>query len=70
MPGTFDYWITDRLTFQTIAPKSGSTGDFDRWITDCIAFRDYVEAAEAGATLSISVTPDDSSYYKESPTVV
>ena len=45
--GTFDYWITDRITFATIPPKSGDTGTFDKWITDRIYWRDYVEAVVA-----------------------
>lgn len=45
-PGTFDLWITNRNTFQTIPPRSGDTGDFDRWITDRIYWHDYVEVTE------------------------
>ena len=41
-PGTFDFWITDRILFQDAPPKSGDTGDFDRWITDRIYWRNYV----------------------------
>ena len=44
-PGTFDFWITNRLTFRTVVPKSGNTGDFEKWITDRIRFSDYVSAS-------------------------
>lgn len=49
-PGTFDYWITDRLTFVTVPPKSGNTGTFDQWITDRQTFEDYVATAAVAAT--------------------
>lgn len=45
--GTFDYWITDRLTFQDVPPKSGDTGDFENWIWDRGFWEDYVEATAA-----------------------
>jgi len=41
--GTFDYWITDRISFIVAPPKSGNTGDFDKWITDRIQFHEYAE---------------------------
>lgn len=46
--GTFDVWITDRLAFQTVKPKTGDTGDFDSWITDRLYWHDYVETEAAG----------------------
>lgn len=54
-PGTFDYWITDRLTFSTLPPKSGNTGTFDYWIADRQYFLDYVEteAVTTGHSLVI-----------------
>ena len=45
--GTFDLWITGRIPFDAITPKSGSTGDFDRWITDRLHFDTYQEVAAA-----------------------
>lgn len=44
-PGTFDYWITDRITFQVARPKTGDTGDFEKWLTDRIYWHDYAETA-------------------------
>jgi len=61
--GTFDFWITDRLSF-TIA--KGGTGSFDTSITDRIAWPEYV--SEAAGDLSISesdglvVTESDAPY--------
>lgn len=46
--GTFDYWIADRIMFETIPPRAGNTGTFDGWLTDRIYFHDYVEAEVAG----------------------
>jgi hypothetical protein len=46
-PGTFEYWITDRITFQDIPPLSGDTGDFESWLWDRQYWEDYVEAAAA-----------------------
>ena len=69
-PGTFDLWITDRLTFATATPKADGTGDYERWITDRLYWQDYVEVEAAGETLSIAVTPDDSSYYKAAPVII
>ena len=46
-PGTFDIFITDRITFATAPPASGDTGDFEKWITDRIYWEDYVEAEAA-----------------------
>lgn len=42
--GLFDAWITDRIYFQVVPPRTGSTGEFESWITDRIYYRDYVEA--------------------------
>lgn len=42
--GLFDGWITDRIYFQVVPPRTGSTGEFESWITDRIYYRDYVEA--------------------------
>ena len=62
-PGTFDIWITNRLSFRTVVPKSGNTGDFEKWITDRIRFSDYVEAAAAaGETLSVNIGQDQAAY--------
>ena len=44
-PGTFEFWITDRITFQAIPPKSGDTGDFEKWLWDRGYWEDYVEQA-------------------------
>lgn len=44
-PGTFEYFITDRITFQNVPPKSGDTGDLEKWFTDRMRFEDYVEQA-------------------------
>lgn len=52
-PGTFDYWITDRLTFATLPPKTGDTGTFDQWLTDRVTFADYVEAAAVTAGIPV-----------------
>jgi hypothetical protein len=52
--GTFDYWVTDRIAFDTAVPKSGDTGDYEKWYTDRIRFQTYVEAVIA-AGLSIPV---------------
>ena len=52
--GTFDIWITNRISFKTAPPKTGSTGDFERWITDRIYWEDYVEAA---AVVAVSNPP-------------
>lgn len=51
--GTFDFWLTDRLTFATPPPKTGDTGTFDAWITDRLYFEDYVEATVATAGVPI-----------------
>lgn len=45
--GTFEYWITDRIPFDVLPPKSGNTGDFEKWLTDRLPFEVYVEAEEA-----------------------
>lgn len=55
-PGTFDLWITDRITFRTLPPLSNQTGDFDLWITDRETFPDYVEATAAPAARRIFIT--------------
>lgn len=68
--GTFDVWISDRLAFQTLKPKSGDTGDFDSWISDRLYWHDYVETAAAGETLSIAVTPTDSAYWTQGIKVI
>jgi len=44
--GTFDYWLTGRISFATIPPRTGNTGTFDDWPADRVYFHDYVEAAE------------------------
>jgi len=44
-PGEFELWITDRIFFQNVPPKTGDTGTFEAWITDRIYFEDYVEQA-------------------------
>lgn len=44
-PGTFENWITNRITFEDIPPKLGDTGDFEKWITNRIYWQDYVESA-------------------------
>lgn len=41
--GSFDFWITSRIAFQDIPPKSGDTGDFDIWLWDRGYWEDYVE---------------------------
>lgn len=41
--GTFDYWITDRIGFKSVPPRSGNTGDFEKWITDRIGFEFYAK---------------------------
>ena len=56
-PGTFDSCLTDRIPLQTIAGKSGSTGDFDRWYTDRLAIDVYVEAAAEPGPASTSLPP-------------
>ncbi|MGD8499006.1 MAG: hypothetical protein PVJ86_00070 [Phycisphaerales bacterium] len=43
-PGTFDYWITDRISFQDAPPASGDTGDFEKWLWDRGYWEDYVES--------------------------
>lgn len=53
-PGTFDAWITDRLTFATLTPKTGDTGGFDAWITDRLYFADYVEAADVLVVVNVT----------------
>jgi len=45
--GSFEQWITDRIDFEEIHPKSGDTGDFEAWITDRIDFSTFVEAEAA-----------------------
>lgn len=55
-PGTFNYWITDRIMFQTLTPKSGKTGDFEKWITDRQYWHDYVEVTAAPAPRRIFIT--------------
>lgn len=47
--GTFDYWITDRISFTVARPKSGDTGDFENWITDRIYWWEYAESAAEAA---------------------
>ena len=51
--GTFDLWITDRISF-TIA--GGNTGDFEVEVTNRILWNEYAEAASeaaAGATVGM-----------------
>ena len=43
--GTFENWITDRIGFVVVPPKSGDTGDFEKTITDRLFFVEYQEAA-------------------------
>ncbi len=57
--GTFDLWITDRLTFSVMPPLADETGDFDRWLTDRLAFGDYAETqVEAVTPVSVNISPD------------
>lgn len=59
--GTFDYWITDRITFQDTLPKSSDTGTFETWLWDRKTWATYVEAAAAPpptAALPIFPPPD------------
>ena len=52
-PGTFEVRITNRITFSTMPPKTGNTGDMERWLWDRQMFEDYVEAAAAPAGVVI-----------------
>lgn len=47
---TFEDTITDRIDFETAAPRSGSTGDFESVITDRIDFLEFVEIEVAPAS--------------------
>ena len=45
----FDLWITNRISFNIVEPKSGSTGDFDLWIAKHIPWWELQEAEEEEA---------------------
>lgn len=64
-PGTFDYWITDRLTFQGAPPRSGDTGDFEKWLWDREFWEDYVEAAAAPPTAALSIFPSPDAIHSQ-----
>lgn len=55
--GTFDYWITNRITFESIPPKSVNTGTFDSWITNRLYFEDYSESVSGETGLQIQTIP-------------
>lgn len=41
--GTFEAWITDRISFVTVRGKSPSTGVFENWLTDRLYPEDYTK---------------------------
>lgn len=41
--GTFDTWITNRMSFTVVPSKVGvnDNGDFEKWITDRVYWQQY-----------------------------
>lgn len=50
-PGEFDLWITGRMTFKTIPPKEGDTGDFEKWLLNREYWEDLVKTEGGHMTL-------------------
>lgn len=51
-PGSFDFWVTDRIPHDPVVPKTGSTGDLDRWINAQYPYVTIVKAVETEALVS------------------
>lgn len=43
--GAFEQFITDRIDFETGAPRIGNSGDFEQFVTDRIDLEEYVAVA-------------------------
>ncbi len=52
--GTFDLWITGRISFATAPPRVDNTGTFDLWLTDRISWEDYVATAVVDITVAVN----------------